>query len=299
MGLSLINGMNPGLNSLKEGVFLRAAIFIDGAYLQTQLKNNGSEADYLHIADHLLAPLRASFPLDLLRCYYYYCPPYMSQEPTEDELKRMEVHHKFVADLQSLGRWAVRLGKLQKRWEGQREVYEQKRVDVLLSVDIVRHAAAGHIQHAMLVAGDSDFVPAVEAAKEHGVTVSLWCGTAKTVHKDLIALVDECYAFDWQTFPLLGTGGEPQKQRPRVQNNLNLNQSPSQNQNQNQNQNSGQTSASSGNSRRRRGGGNRSRGESNTIQPRLETSASPVEEGPKKTAWRDRFKSLTSPKKED
>lgn len=197
---------------------MRAVIFIDGAYLQTQLKNNNLEADYLHLADHLLAPLRESFPLDLLRCYYYYCPPYMSQEPTEDELKRMEVHHSFVAELQSLGRWAVRLGKLQKRWEGQREVYEQKRVDVLLSVDMVRHAAAGHIQHAVLVAGDSDFVPAVEAAKEHGVTVSLWCGQAKTVHKDLIALADEVYAFDWKTFPLIrsnsGEGRQSRSPRP-------------------------------------------------------------------------------------
>lgn len=195
---------------------MRAVIFIDGAYLQTQMKNNNFEADYLHIADHLLAPLRASFPLDLLRCYYYYCPPYMSQEPTEDELKRMEVHEGFVAELQSLGRWAVRLGKLQKRWEGQREVYEQKRVDVLLSVDMVRHAAAGHIQHAVLVAGDSDFVPAVEAAKEHGVTVSLWCGQAKTVHKDLIALADEVYAFDWKSFPR-AEGPDRPEPRPRAQ----------------------------------------------------------------------------------
>jgi uncharacterized LabA/DUF88 family protein len=192
---------------------LRAVIFIDGAYLQTQLKNSNLEADYLHLSDHLLAPLRNSLPLDLLRCYYYYCPPYMSQEPTEDELKRMDVHDSFVAELQSLGRWAVRLGKLQKRWEGQREVYEQKRVDVLLSVDMVRHAAAGHIQHAVLVAGDSDFVPAVEAAKEHGVTVSLWCGQAKTVHKDLIALADEVYAFDWKTFPLVRHNSS--EQRPR------------------------------------------------------------------------------------
>lgn len=195
---------------------MRAVIFIDGAYLQTQMKNNNVEADYLHIADHLLAPLRASFPLDLLRCYYYYCPPYMSQEPTEDELKRMEVHEAFVAELQSLGRWAVRLGKLQKRWEGQREVYEQKRVDVLLSVDMVRHAAAGHIQHAVLVAGDSDFVPAVEAAKEHGVTVSLWCGQAKTVHKDLIALADEVYAFDWKTFPLIKGPGNQESRSQRA-----------------------------------------------------------------------------------
>ncbi|RYZ69763.1 MAG: NYN domain-containing protein [Proteobacteria bacterium] len=268
---------------------MRAVIFIDGAYLQTQLKNNGLEADYLHIADHLLAPLRASFPLDLLRCYYYYCPPYMSQEPTEDELKRMEVHETFVHELHSLGRWAIRLGKLQKRWEGQREVYEQKRVDVLLSVDMVRHAAAGHIQHAVLVAGDSDFVPAVEAAKEHGVTVSLWCGAAKTVHKDLIAQADEVYAFDWSTFPLIPNGNEPQRSpRPRNQNVGNQSS-----QTQTPQAEGGQRSSSS---RRRRGGSNR-----NQSRPRAEEQASEPQSSssePKKTAWRDRFKSLAG-KKED
>ncbi|HYX33430.1 MAG TPA: NYN domain-containing protein [Oligoflexus sp.] len=182
---------------------MRAAIFIDGAYVRTQFKMHKIEPDYADMADYFLNPLRTSFPLDLLRCYYYDCAPYMSPEPTEDELKRMEVHKTFVENLLSLGRWAIRLGKLQKRWEGQREYYEQKRVDVLLSVDLVRHAAAGHIQHAVLVAGDSDFVPAVEAAKEHGVTVSLWCGHANTVHRDLISLADEVYTFEWSDFPKL------------------------------------------------------------------------------------------------
>jgi uncharacterized LabA/DUF88 family protein len=200
-------------------VDLRAAIFIDGGYLQTQLKIHNVDADYAELADFFLSPLRASFPLDLLRCYYYYCAPYMSPEPTEDELKRMETHKKFVQAIQSLGRWAIRLGKLQKRWEGQREVYEQKRVDVLLSVDLVRHAAAGHIQHAILVAGDSDFVPAVEAAKEHGVTLTLWCGHYNTVNNDLIALADEVYTFDWNEFPRTATEGgaqtDPQRYKRR------------------------------------------------------------------------------------
>ncbi len=268
---------------------MRAVIFIDGAYLQTQLKNQGLEADYLHLADHLLAPLRESFPLDLLRCYYYYCPPYMSQEPTEDELKRMEVHEAFVSELQSLGRWAVRLGKLQKRWEGQREVYEQKRVDVLLSVDMVRHAAAGHVQHAVLVAGDSDFVPAVAAAKEHGVTVSLWCGQAKTVHKDLIALADEVYAFDWKTFPLLKKAGvnesRQQARQPKaanpVESQANVSVSPSEN---------GEVPKRS--SRRRRGGrGRGGRGRA------AEGAPEPQAEEPKKSML-SRIRSLTG-RKED
>lgn len=184
---------------------MRAAIFIDGGYVQSQFKQNKIEPDYKQIANYFLEPLRKTIPLDLLRCYYYYCPPYMSQEPTEDEIKRMEAHEEFFQDIVSLDRWSMRLGKLQKKWEGKKEVYEQKRVDVLLSVDLVRHAAAGHIQHAVLVAGDSDFIPAVEAAKEHGVTLSLWCGNYNTAHRDLIALADEVHTFDWASFPQLGS----------------------------------------------------------------------------------------------
>lgn len=191
---------------------LRAAIFIDGGYIQSQIKQKNFEIDYEELADYFLDPLREEVPLDLLRCYYYYCPPYMSQEPTEGELKRMEIHESFVEDIESLNRWSMRLGKLQKRYEGKREFFEQKRVDVLLSVDMVRHSAAGHIQHAILVAGDSDFVPAVEAAKEHGVTVSLWCGNFNTVHADLIKLADEVHVFNWDEFPRIKPP-EPQKEK--------------------------------------------------------------------------------------
>jgi hypothetical protein len=105
----------------------------------------------------------------------------------------MDAHNVLVTMIESISRWQVRLGKLERRWDGQKEYFEQKRVDVLLSCDLVRHAAAGHIQHAILVAGDSDFIPAVSAAKESGVTVSLWHGPGNTVHKDLITLCDEAH----------------------------------------------------------------------------------------------------------
>ncbi len=239
---------------------MRAAIFIDGAYIRTQFKMHKIDPEYADMADYFLNPLRASFPLDLLRCYYYDCAPYISPEPTEDELKRMEVHTTFVDQLLSLGRWAVRLGKLQKRWEGQREYYEQKRVDVLLSVDLVRHAAAGHIQHAILVAGDSDFVPAVEAAKEHGVTVSLWCGHANTVHRDLISLADEVYTFEWGDFPRLNDAANATNRNYR---------------------------------RRRRRGGRGRGGRSDGEESSSNDSGPPAPQADNKASWGDRFKRLT------
>ncbi|MBN1531081.1 MAG: NYN domain-containing protein [Spirochaetes bacterium] len=188
---------------------MRAAIFIDGAYVLSHLKQTNLAPNYRDLADYLLKPLRKSVPLDLLRCYFYYCPPWMSPEPTDAEKKRMAEHEAFMEEITSLERWSVRLGKLQRRWDGHRETFEQKRVDVLLSVDMVRHTAAGHIQHAIVVAGDSDFIPAIESAKESGATVSLWCGDENTVHKDLVDLSDVVHRIDWKKFPVRKVKSEP------------------------------------------------------------------------------------------
>ncbi len=193
---------------------MRAAIFIDGAYLLRQFHDARITPDYARFADYLLAPLRRNAQIDLLRCYFYYCPPWMSEKPTEDELRRMAVHERFVAELQqNCDRWQVRLGKLEKRRDGEREVFAQKRVDVQLSVDLVHHASAGHIQHAVLCAGDSDFIPAIIAAKSSGATFTLWCGRDRSVHKDLIINADEVHYFDWRHVPKKA----PEKSQPQPQ----------------------------------------------------------------------------------
>ncbi|MBN1500125.1 MAG: NYN domain-containing protein [Spirochaetes bacterium] len=180
---------------------MRAAIFIDGGYFLSMLKKHNITPDYSEIADYLLKPIRKSVPLDLLRCYFYYCAPWVSEHPTTNEKRRMEEHEIFMDELGKLDRWAVRLGKLQKRWDGHKEYFEQKRVDVLLSVDMTRHSAAGHIQHVILLAGDSDFIPAIEATKESGATVSLWYSDENTVHKDLLDTADIVHQFNFKTFP--------------------------------------------------------------------------------------------------
>ena len=94
-----------------------------------------------------------------------------------------------------LPRFEVRLGRLQRREDSQgRPFYQQKRVDILLGIDMVQLAAKGHIREAVLLAGDSDFIPAVTAAKSEGVIVSLFHGTG--CHRDLMREVDERRRFD-------------------------------------------------------------------------------------------------------
>jgi len=63
--------------------------------------------------------------------------------------------------------------------------------DVWLSTDLVRLASKRQIDLAILVTGDSDFVPAIRAAREEGVEVRLLSSRSpRAVHPELAAAVD-------------------------------------------------------------------------------------------------------------
>ena len=52
-----------------------------------------------------------------------------------------------------------------------------KRVDISLATDMLTHAARHHYDIAILVAGDEDYVPLVEAVQTEGRRVHLWSVT--------------------------------------------------------------------------------------------------------------------------
>jgi uncharacterized LabA/DUF88 family protein len=73
----------------------------------------------------------------------------------------------------------------------------QKRVDVLFSVDLVRLSSKQRIDRAVLIAGDSDFLPAVAVAKDEGVQIQIvHSPDRKQVHRDLWDAADERIALD-------------------------------------------------------------------------------------------------------
>ena len=69
--------------------------------------------------------------------------------------------------------------------------FTQKGVDVLLSVDLVRLAWSGKITKAIIVTGDSDFIPAIKDVKDAGVIVELWHGQNMGPTKELFQICDE------------------------------------------------------------------------------------------------------------
>ena len=165
----------------------RIAIFIDGAYLDKLLKN---EFNLAKIKYDALAAMMAEGS-EILRTYYYNCPPYQSSAPTPDERERFARAQRFYTYLERLARYEVRLGRLALRGYNQagEPIFEQKRVDLMLGVDLALLSGKGQITDAALLAGDSDLIPAVDAAKSQGVVVHLFHGP--TYHKDLWDHADE------------------------------------------------------------------------------------------------------------
>ena len=170
----------------------RVAIFIDGAYLDYVLKDefNDARIDYQVLSQSLTGDA------DLLRTHYYHCPVYQGNPPTQDERERYAAQRKFFTALEQIPRCTVRLGRLAYRGSDHqgRPRYEQKRVDILLGVDLVLLAAKQAIQEAIIVAGDSDFIPAVTIAKAEGVLVRLYHGARP--HSDLWQEADERIRFN-------------------------------------------------------------------------------------------------------
>jgi uncharacterized LabA/DUF88 family protein len=177
----------------------KVAIFVDGGYLAK-----------------ILFPITGSsvFPIDFgklsevlavgqsrLRTYYYNCPPYVAPSPTPEETRRASKAHSFYDALNRLPRFQVRLGRLEFRGnkaDGS-PIFVQKRVDALLSVDMVQLGLTRQIGKVILLAGDSDFLPAIEAVKAAGVLVELWHGPKDTYHAELWQACDERVQIDSAT----------------------------------------------------------------------------------------------------
>ncbi len=134
-------------------------IFIDGAYLSLVSKFLGKgkplKFDIKKFAENITK--RENFVCKEI--FYYNCPPFQETPPTPDQEKRKAGYDKFISKLDLSG-IKVREGRCQMI----NNEYTQKGVDVLLSIDLVRKASK--IKNFILVACDTDFVPAIKDIRE-------------------------------------------------------------------------------------------------------------------------------------
>lgn len=99
--------------------------------------------------------------------FYYTCPPFQSDAPTEDEAYRKQGHDKFVNALSKNKNITIREGRCQRLKIDGEYIYKQKEVDNLLTIDM------GHIKDdfpeikkVILVSSDTDFCPSIRDVKK-------------------------------------------------------------------------------------------------------------------------------------
>ena len=159
----------------------RLAIFIDGGYLDVLTRDVFRiRIDSGRLSERItrIVAEGATEPLDLLRTYYYDCLPYQSNPPTAEEQERLRRKENRFNALRRLDSYTVRQGRLMLRGRDAqgRPIFQQKRVDLLLGLDFALLSAKSRITHAAVVSGDSDLIPAVEAAQQEGIATWLFHG---------------------------------------------------------------------------------------------------------------------------
>jgi len=177
----------------------RAAVLIDGGYLdKVRLSFNKPILDIVKFSDIICGDNCERF-----RTYYYDALPWVGETPNPQDLQRRQAKQRYLDSLRMLHRVEVRLGEVQrievKCTKGQNHInFIQKLVDVLLSVDVVRLAWGGFIDKIVLVSGDRDFLPAVNAGKDAGVIIKLVYANPPHayVHTNLLMACDERQIID-------------------------------------------------------------------------------------------------------
>jgi uncharacterized LabA/DUF88 family protein len=176
----------------------RLAIFVDGGYVDALATDEFSiPVDFGKLANEItkVVASKTPEPVDLLRTFYYHCLPYQSNPPTDEERVRFAQKRSFFNALQRLPRFALREGRLAFKGlsiAGE-PIFQQKRTDLLLGLDFALLSGKRQITHAVVLAGDSDLLPAFRVAKDEGILVWLFHGPRKSKKNGRSTFADELW----------------------------------------------------------------------------------------------------------
>ncbi len=141
----------------------RVMIFIDGSNMYHSLKHffNRTDLDMGKFCQKLLEKRR------LIRIYYYNARVGQKEEP-----ERYHDQQKFFASITAIPYCELRLGRLvYNNWPAS-PPYE-KGVDIQLATDMITHGFKNNYDVAILIAGDNDYVGALQAVKDNGKHVEV------------------------------------------------------------------------------------------------------------------------------
>jgi len=178
----------PSRLSAEEVTYL----FIDGGYLRKKHSESmrrvftvDGALDFGTVHNWFYGRVQSAIPR---RVFYYDCihDIKLASEPEADFDKRVKAQKADFEHIQSLEGFHVRLGKL----TGSIGNIRQKGVDVRLAVEMLDNAFRKNMGAVLLLAGDADFVPLVEAVTRLGTWVEVYYAP-KGAAKELYSAADK------------------------------------------------------------------------------------------------------------
>lgn len=197
----------------------KVAVLVDAGYVLKNLYRllgyKAASAD--HVYEFCLACVEPPNE-DLLRVYYYDCPPFDKavRHPVTGEridFGKSDTARERTSLLQSLAireKMACRSGTLRFRgWEPTmgghqklklgkklspddlRPSFDQKQVDMKIGLDVAWLAGNSIVDKIVLATADTDFIPAMKFARQTGVSIVLAQLKKSTVHPELLEHSDE------------------------------------------------------------------------------------------------------------
>jgi uncharacterized LabA/DUF88 family protein len=162
-------------------------VFIDGSNLYHSLKNifQRTDIDIGKFCEKLLEKRR------LVRIYYYNAIVGMKQEP-----ERFRHQQAFFNSVKQIPYLEMRLGRLVYTNDWPQMPPYEKGIDIMLTTDLLTHSFRRNYDIAILVAGDTDYVGAIQAVKNNGQNMEVALFGADTSSRDLRDVADRILDID-------------------------------------------------------------------------------------------------------
>jgi hypothetical protein len=142
-------------------------LFIDGAYFR---RIHDQAMQRVFGVPGELAPERVAETVAAFKTYFYDCEDVCRPNESQVEFEaRVEAQRVQFSKIRALKGFHLQTGTMRS---GKKR--EQKEVDVLLAVDMLTHGFQRNMTRAVLLSGDLDFRPVVEALVRGGVFVEVW-----------------------------------------------------------------------------------------------------------------------------
>jgi uncharacterized LabA/DUF88 family protein len=186
-------------------------IFIDGSNMYHSLKAyfKRTDIDLARFNQKLLEKRH------LVRMYYYNAVVGKQEEP-----ERFKDQEKFFKSVAALPYTELRLGRLVYTSQWPSNPPFEKGVDVQIATDMITHSFKGNYDVAILVAGDNDYVGAIQAVKDNGKHVEVALFGQERTSRQLRDVADRVITLDgrlmrgcWKSPPPAQTNSKQYQQK--------------------------------------------------------------------------------------